>query len=359
MIESAYIHIPFCQTICSYCDFCKYYYQEKLAFDYLDALEKEMKSRYQGELLKTIYIGGGTPSALSLTQLKKLLTIVDSFKREKNCEYTVECNVESITEEKIKCMVSHGVNRISIGVETVQPKFLSFLNRHHTKEEVLEKIVMIKKYCQNINIDLIYALPGETEVEVNDDLDFFLSLEVPHISTYSLMIEEHTILYNQGIKPIDDEKDAEMYEQICKKLGEYHHYEISNFAKKGYESKHNLTYWNNLEYYGFGLGASGYMNSIRYTNTRSMNHYLKGKWEYESSLLSEKEKIENEFILGFRKIDGISIASFQEKYHRSPFTLESVKTLLQNHQLQTDGTFLWIPTQYIYVSNDILINFMD
>lgn len=359
MIKSAYIHIPFCTTICSYCDFCKVYYQPKLVSNYLEALQKEIMKTYQGELLSTVYVGGGTPSSLSLEELKKLLEILSIFKKEEKYEYTVECNIESITEEKVSLLSSFGVNRISIGIQTFQEKHLSFLNRKHTKEEVFEKIAMIKKYILNINVDLIYAIPGETLEELEADLNCFLSLDIPHISTYSLILEPHTVLYNQKVENIEEEFDAEMYQMIKAKLRNYHHYEISNFSVLGYESKHNLTYWNNEEYYGFGSGAGGYVRGKRYTNTKSIFTYIKEHKKIEDYLVSKKEQIENEFILGFRKIDGISLVDFEKKYKFSPITLKNVQTLLENGKLEIENGYLKIPLKEIYTSNEILLSFID
>lgn len=359
MIKSAYIHIPFCEDICSYCDFCKFYYDKRMVNSYLIALEKEIDEYYLKEKLNTIYIGGGTPSSLSLEELKKLLSIISKLQKESDCEYTIECNIENITEEKIKLFFSYGVNRISIGVQTFQDKYLSFLNRKHTKKEVFEKVAMIKKYIPNINIDLIYAIPGETLEELENDLDNFLSLEVPHVSTYSLMIEEHTVLNNQEIEPIQEELDLEMYELMMKKLKRFHHYEISNFSLRGYESKHNLTYWNNEEYYGFGIGASGYVRGIRYTNTRSLNHYINEFKKIESYEVSLQERIENEFILGFRKLDGISISRFEEKYGKNPVMMPIVQKLINKGMLEVIGDFIRIPKDYIYISNEILLSFVN
>ncbi len=359
MIKSAYIHIPFCEDICSYCDFCKFYYDKRMVNSYLIALEKEIDEYYLKEKLNTIYIGGGTPSSLSLEELKKLLSIISKLQKESDCEYTIECNIENITEEKIKLFFSYGVNRISIGVQTFQDKYLSFLNRKHTKKEVFEKVAMIKKYIPNINIDLIYAIPGETLEELENDLDNFLSLEVPHVSTYSLMIEEHTVLNNQEIEPVQEELDLKMYELMMKKLKHFHHYEISNFSLRGYESKHNLTYWNNEEYYGFGIGASGYVRGIRYTNTRSLNHYINEFKKIESYEVSLQERIENEFILGFRKLDGISISRFEEKYGKNPVMMPIVQKLINKGMLEVIGDFIRIPKDYIYISNEILLSFVN
>lgn len=353
---SVYIHIPFCQNICSYCDFCKFYYNEKWVDNYLSALEKEIKSNYKGEVVDTIYIGGGTPTCLNINQLERLLKLTNLFNKNK-IEFTVETNID-LSLEKIKLLNKYGVNRISIGVQTVNPKYLKFLNRNHTKKTVVNLINLLKKFDFNINIDLIYAIPGETLEELNEDLDFILSLDVNHISTYSLIIEPHTKLYIDNVSNIDEDLDYEMYKLINKKLENYHHYEISNFSKKNYDSKHNLVYWNNLNYYGFGLGASGYIDNIRYDNTRSYNNYINGKYLLEKHELDLNEVISNEFILGLRKIDGIDVNNFYNKYNIDITSIDVVKQLLKEKQLiLTDK--LKINPKYIYISNTILVNFID
>lgn len=355
-MSSVYIHIPFCESICTYCDFCKFYYNEEIVDKYLKSLKQEIKENYKGEIIETIYIGGGTPSVLNLEQLTRLLDITKIFKTN-NLEFTFECNVENITEEKILLLHQYKVNRISIGVQTFNSKYLGFLNRHHTEQQVFDVIQMIKKYITNINVDLIYAIPGETLEELETDLDVFLSLDIPHISTYSLIIEEHTILNNKHILPIETDLDYEMYQLIIQKLNKYKHYETSNFGI--IPSRHNLTYWNNLEYYGFGLGASGYVNGSRYDNTRNLNKYLSGEYIKESHILSELEKIENEFILGFRKTDGIDVDLFKKKYNKNVTDIKCVGELISSNKLILNNNHLYINPIYSYVANDILINFID
>ena len=353
---SIYIHIPFCSNICSYCDFCKFYYNYNWVDNYLIALEKEIKLNYKGELINTIYIGGGTPTCLNIKQLEKLLNLTNLFNK-KNIEFTVETNVD-LPLDKIKLLNSYGVNRISIGVQTVNDKHLKFLNRNHNKEDVINLIKLLKRYNFNINVDLIYALPNQTLEELNEDLDFVLSLDINHISTYSLIIEPHTKLYIDNISNIDEDLDYEMYKLIKKKLNKYHHYEISNFAKRDFESKHNLIYWNNLNYYGFGIGASGYIDNIRYDNTKSYKNYINGKYILEKHKLSLNETISNEFILGLRKIDGIDINEFYEKYNIDIKSIEIVNELLKEGKLILSNR-LKINPKYIYVSNNILVNFLD
>ncbi len=354
---SIYIHIPFCKTICSYCDFCKFYYNEKWVDNYLIALEKEIKSKYKNEPINTIYIGGGTPTSLNIKQLEKLLKLTKLFNFEK-IEFTVETNAD-LSLDKVKLLKQYGVNRISIGVQTVNPKHLKFLNRNHTKEEVINLVNLLKQYDFNVNVDLMYGMPNQTLKELEEDLDFILSLDVNHISTYSLIIEPHTKIYIDNVANIDEDLDYQMYQLINKKLKNYVHYEISNFAKEGYYSKHNLVYWNNLEYYGFGIGASGYIDGVRYDNTRSYQNYLNGNYLFESHKLSKKEKIENEFILGFRKLEGINILEFKAKYDMNVLDIGIVKKLLKEGKLSVDNGYLKINPKYIYISNTILVNFID
>ena len=361
-MKSVYIHIPFCDDICTYCDFCKFYKNNEWIDKYLSTLKKEVIKNYKNDLINTIYIGGGTPSILNLDQLKKLFSIIKLFKLDKEVEFTFECNVESITKEKLEYLYKNKVNRLSIGVQTFNNKFLKYLNRHHTYNEVKEKIKLAKEVgFKNINIDLIYAIEGQTIKDLEEDLNKFLELDITHISTYSLIIEPNTILYINKTKEIDEDLDYEMYKLICNKLKQngYNHYEISNFAKTGYESKHNLVYWNNLEYYGFGLSSSGYINNIRYTNTRNLNKYFNLNYIEESHKLIINEKIENEFILGLRKIEGINKKDFLKKYKIDIKSIDIVNKLLKEEKLLENKTNIYINPKYIYTSNFILEEFIN
>ena len=361
-MKSAYIHIPFCSSICSYCDFSKFYYNEDWVNQYLEALNNEIDLNYKGEILNTLYIGGGTPSCLNVEQLTQLFNIIKKFNLSSKVEFTFECNVENISKEKLELLYNNGVNRLSIGVQTFNNDLLKTLNRHHTKEEVIEKINLAKSIgFNNINVDLIYAIPKEDMNILKNDLALFLSLNINHISTYSLIIEPNTKLYIDKFKNIDEDLDYEMYKYICTKLKEngYNHYEISNFARDGYESFHNLTYWNNEEYYGFGLGASGYVNGIRYDNTKSLNKYLNKNYIYESHKLELKETIENEFILGLRKVKGINKKFFQDKYNINIKDINHVKKLITDGKLLEDKDNIYINPKYLYTSNDILIEFLN
>lgn len=360
-MKSCYIHIPFCKTICSYCDFCKFYYDKKWILKYLEQLQKEIELNYKGEKLSTLYIGGGTPTSLDYDELKYLLDIVKELKLNDNYEYTIEANVETLDLDKIKLLKEYGINRVSIGVESVVEKNIKFLDRHHSKEDVVKVINLLKQEgINNINIDLIYALPHQSIDDLKDDLDFFLSLDIPHISTYSLMIEPHTKLYINDEQNIDEALDLDMYNYICQTLKDngYTHYETSNFSKINFESKHNLTYWNNEEYYGFGVGASGYVDNIRYDNTRSINKYLKGKYHFSEEKVDFNTKVENEFILGFRKLKGINKKNFYNKYKIDIDSLDVIKRLKLEEKLLEGKDNIFINQQYIYTSNQILVEFL-
>lgn len=357
MVKSVYIHIPFCKNICSYCDFCKFFYNENWISKYIESLEKEISEKYKNEELNTIYIGGGTPSSLTLKDLEKLFDITNKLKLNREYEFTMEFNVEDIERDKLKLCKENKVNRISIGIQSFNRDNLIFLERKETTD-IDKKIELVKKYFDNINIDLIYALPNQTLESLEKDIDKFLKLNIPHISCYSLILEEHTKLHNKNIKPIDEDLDYEMYSLIDKKLRDYDHYEISNYAKQGYESKHNLTYWNNEEYYGFGVGASGYIKNIRYTNSKNIIDYMNQIYKRTEEKISKEEKMSLELILGFRKMSGININDFNSKYKVDITSLYNIKELLNKNMLQIKDNYIHINKKYLYLSNEILVNFV-
>ena len=362
IVKSCYIHIPFCKKICSYCDFCKMFYNEQLVDKYLISLEKEIDSLYKNEILDTIYIGGGTPSSLNLNQLEKLFKIINKLNKSSNIEYTIECNFETISKEKLELFKKYGINRLSFGIESINEDNQKLLERENKKEEIINIIKTAKSLgFNNINVDLMYALPNETLEVLNKDIDFILSLDVEHISTYSLIIEEHTKLYINNITNINDELDEEMYKLICKRLKEnnYLHYEISNFSKPGKESHHNTCYWNNDEYYGFGLGASSYINNYRNTNTRSITEYLKDNYLKEEEFISETDKEEYEILLNLRKSEGISLNEFKEKYKVNFLDKYKVENLINNNFLKLENNHIYIPEDKWYISNEIIVKIIE
>lgn len=352
MVNAIYIHIPFCKSICSYCDFCKMFYKRDWVLKYLKALECEVDKFYQNEVIKTIYIGGGSPSALGLDELKILFSILKRIKKSNVYEFTFECNLDDINEELLIFLKENGVNRLSIGVESFNDKYLKLMNRKVVNVD--NKIKLCKKYFSNINVDLIYGINGESLKELDTDLNNFLALDIEHISLYALILEDNTVLKVNGYNELDSDIQRDMYEFIRKKLRDagYIHYEVSNFAKPNYYSRHNMQYWNNDEYYGFGLGASGYVRGVRYENTRSLNHYLKEDYRLEEHCVSLRENMENEMILNLRKIRGISKKKFYDKYHRE------IKDVFDVSKLGENKRNYYIPKKYLFVQNSILVDFL-
>jgi oxygen-independent coproporphyrinogen-3 oxidase len=329
--------------------------------DYLEALKDEILNNYEGERIETIYIGGGTPSCLTKKERVKLFRILEIFKRSPECEYTFECNPNDIDEYLLDDLCAGGVNRISIGVESFNIDNLNILERDSNFKDLEAKIKLIKnRGIDNINLDLMYAIPGEKLSVLKKDLNMLLKLEPTHISTYSLMIEDHTKLKIDGREYISEELDRKMYDTINKilKAHDFNHYEVSNFALPGYESKHNLNYWNNGEYYGFGLGASGFKAGFRYTNTKNLHEYLAGNIRAENNLMSYKDQMDNEIMLGFRKLQGINVDEFFEKYNTNIQDVYPVKDLMRSKDLIYHDGYLKIPEDKIYVMNEILVKLL-
>jgi len=354
---SVYIHIPFCTNICSYCDFSKMYYNKDYVDRYLISLEKEIKSRYKGEVVKTIYIGGGTPSSLNVDELKKIFEIINIFNLEKEYEFTIEANVENLDLDKIKLFKENGVNRVSLGVQTFDKDYLVYLNRNHDKEDVFNIVSLLKKNnINNINIDLIYGIDNNID-KVKKDIDCFLQLDIPHVSCYSLILEDNTILKNKNVNYIDEDIEYEMYKYIEEELEKngYKHYEISNYCKEDYESKHNLVYWNNKYYYGFGLSSVSFINNYRITNTRNLSKYLFNNYidkkEYEDIDL----QMDNEIMLGLRKLEGINLNEFKLKYGNDLEYFYDIEDLINDNYLIKSNGYLMINKKYLYLSNSILI----
>ena len=358
-MESVYIHIPFCKSICSYCDFCKVLYNGAWVTKYLNALLLEINDRYVRDPIKTLYIGGGTPSNLQEKDLKYLFDIIKRLDLSKLEEFTFECNLNDINENLLTILKENKVNRLSIGVESFNKDKLAFMERYSDFDDAKEKMKLIRNFgFDNVNVDLIYGIPGESLKDLKKDLDLILKLEPDHISTYSLIVEDHTKIGINGVIPIPEELDASMYEYIVEKLVNkgYKHYEVSNFALKGKESKHNLNYWNNNEYYGFGVGASGYIDGIRYQNTKSLTSYFKGKRVIKEEVLSKDDKMYNEIMLGFRKMDGINVEDFFIKYEKNIQEVFDFNKCLKEEEIIYDKGYLYINPKYIYVMNEIIIN---
>ena len=313
-IHSLYIHIPFCNKICDYCDFTKLQYFRKFAVSYLDALKDELASYNIGKL-KTIYVGGGTPTALEDDLFLELLKIIDPFK-EGVKEYTFEANPESLSLEKIKMLKEHGVNRVSLGVQTTNDKILQAVNRDHSFEQVKTAIKNLKEQrIDNINVDLILGLPHTSKKILENDIKNVLSLDVKHISCYGLTINPHTVLFNKGFEEPSGDILRQYYDIVedILKENDFIHYEVSNWAKPGYQSEHNLTYWRNEQYYGVGLGSSGYIGETRYKDTINLSQYLTRDFISEKEKVSDKDKLTYQIMLNLRTIEGLDIKYVQDK----------------------------------------------
>ena len=314
-IKSLYIHIPFCHKICDYCDFTKLQYFRNFAVDYLKALKDELDS-YHIKSLKTIYVGGGTPTALEDDLFLELLNMIEPYS-DGVLEYTFEANPESLTINKIKMLKEHHVNRISIGVQTTNDKILQAVNREHSFEQVKDAVKNLKEHgIDNFNIDLILGLPHSSEKILKEDLRKVLSLDIKHISCYGLTVNPHTVLFNKGFKePEGDVLRAyyDIVEQTLIKNG-FVHYEVSNWAKPGYRSEHNLTYWRNEQYYGLGLGASGYVGETRYKETINITDYLKRVFISEREKVSKQDKLTYQIMLNLRTIEGLNLKSLKDEF---------------------------------------------
>ena len=293
---SAYVHIPFCTQICFYCDFSKVFIKNQPVDAYLDHLIQEFR-REEITNLRTLYIGGGTPTALTADQLEYLL----------------------------KELKDSPVNRVSLGVQTFDNRLLKKIGRSHQEQDIYDNIDRLKLAgFDNISIDLIYALPTQTMEQVQENVAKALALDIPHMSLYSLILENHTVFMNRmrrGKLPLPKEElEAEMFEYIIQELERagFEHYEISNFSKPGFESRHNLMYWDNAEYYGLGAGASGYVNGVRYKNHGPIRHYMQaveeGNARVQEEHLTQTEMMEEEMFLGLRKKTGVSKKRFEEKF---------------------------------------------
>ncbi|WP_010097068.1 radical SAM family heme chaperone HemW [Ornithinibacillus scapharcae] len=375
MIQSVYIHIPFCQHICHYCDFTKIFYDEQMATDYLDALANEINTQVLGEKnpVKTIFIGGGTPTALTTSQLRTLLSFIEKKFDVYNCEeYTIEANPGDFDEEKAKLLKDFGINRVSLGVQVFDDVMLKELGRAHRVKDVYKTVELLQKYgITNISLDLIYSLPHQTAEHFGRTVTEALSFGLPHYSAYSLQIEPKTIFYNRHKKGQlhrpQQEEEVSMYEILKQKMKQsgLNQYEISNFAKSGYESKHNLTYWNNDYYWGFGAGASGYLPGKRTLNIRPIPAYIKQAKEDGKPLLKVesiglKERIEEELFLGLRKLEGINKVDFQTKFGFSHEVLfkDEIAHLVQKGWLIEDKETLHLSEHGVLFGNDVFEYFL-
>ena len=368
---SAYVHIPFCTQICYYCDFSKVFIKNQPVDSYLEHLLGEYRS-YDIHKLRTLYIGGGTPTALSAPQLE---TLLDGLTKNLDLsvleELTIEANPGDLDADKIAVLKNSAVNRVSLGVQTFDDKMLKKIGRSHLEKDIYENIDRLKLAgFDNISIDLIYALPGQTMDQVKDNVAKAVALDIPHMSLYSLILENHTVFMNRmrrGKLPLPKEElEAEMFEYIIEELERsgFEHYEISNFSKPGFESRHNLMYWDNAEYYGIGAGASGYVNGVRYKNHGPIRHYLKAVEEGNARVteehLSQREQMEEEMFLGLRKKSGVSMIRFEEKFGTSFEDLygQVVRNLCHQGLLQVEGQQIRMTKKGLFLGDTVAEQFI-
>ncbi|MEG0371317.1 MAG: radical SAM family heme chaperone HemW, partial [Clostridium sp.] len=362
-------HIPFCAKKCLYCDFNSFS-NRKLEDEYIESLIKEIRLITDTEF-ETIFIGGGTPTILSIHNLKLLLNSLDKFSPK---EFTVECNPGTLTKENLTLMKSKGVNRLSIGLQSTHDRILKSLGRIHTYKEFLDGYNMSREVgFQNINIDLMFAVPGQGLEEFKESLQEVSKLNPEHISAYSLIVEEGTPFYEMKLKGelfvVDEDVEREMYDYLIEFLEskEYKWYEISNFAKDNLESLHNKAYWNGREYIGVGAGAHSYSNNRRYSNVKEIEQYIEsinngdGKNIEQEEYINKRAAMEEFMFLGLRMIDGISKKEFLKRFS---VCIESVyedqlRRLQGLNLLSVEGDQIKLTRKGVNFSNSVFIEFIN
>ncbi|MDR6122301.1 putative oxygen-independent coproporphyrinogen III oxidase [Bacillus sp. SLBN-46] len=376
MIKAAYLHIPFCEHICHYCDFNKVFLKGQPVEDYLKALDQEMKltlAKYPTNQLDTIFVGGGTPTSLNEQQL---FTFCESINKNlppsNDVEFTFEANPGDLSIEKLQILKDAGVNRISLGVQTFNEDLLKKIGRVHKAKDVYQTIESAKRVgFENISIDLIFSLPSQTVDDFKESLTQAFSLDINHYSAYSLIIEPKTVFYNllkKGKLPTPGEDiEAKMYEILMDEMEKhgFHQYEISNFSKPGFESKHNLTYWNNEYYYGFGAGAHSYVNGFRRSNSGPLKKYMD---QVNSGLLpvlddhqvTKAEQMEEEMFLGLRKTEGVSISHFIEKFDQDPLQLfkKEITELISKKWIEVKNDNIYLTKTGRFLGNEVFQAFL-
>ncbi len=364
-MESLYIHIPFCHRICTYCDFVKEVAHPDKQAAYLDALATEFalyKDRLEG--IKTIFIGGGTPSSLPLEQLQKLFTLIRSHvDLDKVIEFTIECNPSDITPAKARCFKAGGINRISLGVQTFKAKQLAFLNRDHREEDVVAAIDILKAECfANISVDMLFALIDQTLADVKEDLKKVLTLDITHISYYSLILESGTrlyTLYKKGEIALTEETlETEMYETVIETLVQhgFEHYEVSNFALDGNHCRHNLHIWKDGDYLGLGLGAHAKYDDRRSENTGRVKTYIEsinetGKPE---QIFYPYEDKRDYLLNGLRLIKGVDLSEYQARFGTDLLQdYPALKKYLENNLLKMQAGRLAFTRRGLFLGNEV------
>lgn len=376
-----YIHIPFCARKCFYCDFISYANKEKIIPEYIKALKTEIKtvgtSSVSDITIDTIYIGGGTPSFIDSKYIVSVMkTIKENYNVKENAEITIEVNPGTVTKEKLEDYIKCGINRISIGLQTSNNNLLKQIGRIHTYEQFIDTYNMARKVgFKNINVDLMLALPNQTIEDLEDSLKKVINLNPEHISVYSLILEEETKLYDLvehgTLELLDDEIERQMYWNVKNKLEQngYKHYEISNFAKNGYESKHNLNCWEQKEYLGFGVAAHSYYQKTRYSNTENIEQYIKtvgaGPVSAQNSRkiheIQTKEEEQKEYmLLGLRKIEGVKISEFKNKFIQNPLYIfrKELDKLVEKELIEIDTNVIKLTTKGLDLANIVWEEFV-
>lgn len=369
-----YIHIPFCIKKCEYCDFVSYCNKEKYVPQYINALKKEIKNNINKEYkITTIYIGGGTPSSIEENYIADIIETIklnmndENLKEFKNVEVTIEVNPGTVTEKKLETYKEIGINRLSIGLQETHDELLKSIGRIHTYEEFLKTYNLARKIgLNNINVDLMIALPNQTIQDIKENLEKIIKLNPEHISVYSLILEEGTPFYNKynenKIKLPDEKLERNMYWYVKNTLENngYIHYEISNFSKKGFESKHNMNCWNQEEYFGFGVAAHSYNNKTRYSNTNNIEEYIKesNKIIHEEQTLEDMQK--EYMLLGLRKIEGINIQKFKNKFAQNPIFIfkEQLSKLVDEELIVIDGNEIKLTNKGLDLANIVWEEFI-
>jgi oxygen-independent coproporphyrinogen-3 oxidase len=323
--RAAYLHVPFCAHRCGYCDFATVAGQDHRADQYLDALDREMASLETPQPVVTIFVGGGTPTHLTARQLARLLHSIRSwFLLEPGYEFTVEVNPGTLDGEKLTLLADHGVNRLSLGGQSFHPHLLRILERHHQPEDLARAIELARRRIAEISVDLIFGIPGQTLEEWRADLETVATLQTPHLSTYGLTYEKGTRLWKQResgqVVPVAEELELAMYVSAIDTLAAlgFEHYEISNFARPGHRCRHNLVYWANEAYFGFGLGAARYVQGRREVNTRDLTQYLRQTAQgvmpiQQAEELVPRARALETAILQLRRMEGIDRWSFRNQ----------------------------------------------
>lgn len=362
-VYNTYIHIPFCEKKCNYCDFTSFKISEDSSKKYINYLLKEIelyKKKYDlGQIQDSIYFGGGTPSLLSVEDLKKIL---DKFYYDEKTEITIEVNPKTVDKNKLKAYKELGINRLSIGVQSFNEKFLQLLGRIHNSEEAIRVYEEAREVgFKNISLDLMFSLPNQSLKNLENDLEQLFKLKPEHFSIYSLIWEEGTNFYRDllagKLKETENELEAQMYELIIEKAkeNEYDHYEISNFSKKNFKSRHNTIYWENKNYLGLGLAAAGYIGNRRYKNTKNFLEYYKiiekNKFPLaEEEILSPEEIKQYEYLLNFRILN-------KKIKPRSEDLEKFEKMVLEGYLQKVDNSYI-MTKKGLMLFNDFISNFV-